>query len=122
MASFGEKKKVATKRYKRFISQGGNQPSPWEELKNQIFLGSDKYVEEVLRLIDQTKELSEIPRSQRRGKVKQLKEYALASDSRNKAISEAYRSGGYTLKEIGIYFNLHYSTISGILKSQRSKT
>ena len=38
------------------------------------------------------------------------------------SITNAYRSGGYTLKEIGNHFGLHYSTVSGIIKNQKSKT
>jgi len=38
------------------------------------------------------------------------------------AIIEAYQSGGYTLKQIGGYFKLHYSTVSGIVRHHKSKT
>ena len=38
------------------------------------------------------------------------------------AIVFAYASGGYSLKEVGEYFNLHYSTVSGIIKGHKSKT
>jgi len=34
----------------------------------------------------------------------------------------AYASGGYSLKEVGDYFDLHYSTVSGIVKSYNLKT
>ncbi|MBP3974042.1 MarR family winged helix-turn-helix transcriptional regulator [Pseudoxanthomonas spadix] len=29
----------------------------------------------------------------------------------------AYRSGGYSMKEIGAYFGLHYSTVSRIVRA-----
>jgi len=38
---------------------------------------------------------------------------------RNDAIISAYKSGGYTLKEVRDYFNLHYSTVSGIVKNHK---
>ncbi len=41
---------------------------------------------------------------------------------RNEAIISAYAGGGYSLKEIGDYFDLHYSTVSGIIKNHKSKT
>jgi hypothetical protein len=34
---------------------------------------------------------------------------------------QAYQSGGYTLKEIGQYYQLHYSTVSGIIRNHKSK-
>jgi transposase len=38
---------------------------------------------------------------------------------RDEAIFHAYASGGYSLKEIGDHFGLHYSRVSRILKQQR---
>jgi len=37
-------------------------------------------------------------------------------------MAEAYKSGGYTLKQIGDHFGLHYSTVSGIIRHHKSKT
>jgi DNA-directed RNA polymerase specialized sigma subunit len=38
---------------------------------------------------------------------------------RDEAILRAYASGGYSLKEIGDHFGLHYSRVSRILKQRR---
>jgi putative transposase len=38
---------------------------------------------------------------------------------RDEAILRAYASGGYSLKEIGDHFDLHYSRISRIVKKRR---
>jgi len=73
-------------------------------------------------LIERDKELSEVPTPQRRAKPKALEHYETVNPDRNTAISTAYRSGGYTLKQIGDYFGLHYSTVSGIVRDQKSKT
>lgn len=53
---------------------------------------------------------------------KALAEYETSSDHRNIAIINAYKSGGYALRETGDYFELHYSTVSGIVKNHKSKT
>lgn len=116
LAAFAKRKSTAIERYKQFIAEGKGQPSPWEALRNQVYLGSDQFVDKMQSLIGGNKELSEIPRSQRRPLPKTLHDYAIASQDRNSAITHAYRSGGYTLKEIGGYFGLHYSTVSGIIK------
>lgn len=122
LAGFGRRKASAIEKYKQFIAQGKGQPSPWQCLRNQVFLGDEKFVENMQSLIDKDKELSEIPSTQRRPLAKPLDEYQAINTSRNAAIIESYQSGGYTLKEIGEHFGLHYSTVSGIIRSHKSKT
>ena len=92
-----------------------NQPSPWEELKNQIFLGSARLVEEMRRQVDGNRRLSEAPRSQRRPLARPLAWYLEHYPVRDRAIFEAFRSGGYSMREIGDHVGLHYSTISRII-------
>lgn len=122
LAGFSRRKSKAIEAYKRFVSEGKSQPSPWEQLRNQVFLGDEKFVASMQRLIDVDKELSEIPSSQRRAVPKELTYYAEKHKTRNEAITSAYASGGYSLKEVGDYFELHYSTVSGIIKNHKSKT
>jgi len=122
LAMFGKRKKRAVEGYKRFVKEGKGQPSPWRELRHQIYLGSTNFVSELQGLIDGDKELSEIPISQRRPKPLDLKEYESLAATRDDAIYNAYSSGGYTLKEIGDYFGLHYATISRIVKREKRKT
>ena len=74
------------------------------------------------KLIGDDKDLSEIPMSQRKGVPESLKTYADIADNRDLAILNAYASGGYSMKEIGEYFGLHYSRISRILKKAKGKT
>ena len=122
LSNFGKKKGEAIERYRRFVSEGKKQPSPWASLKNQIFLGSDNFIEKIQLMIDTDKEISEVPSSQRRPPSRELDEYLKEGKDRNTAIVNAYRSGGYTMKERGAYFDLHYSTVSGIVANHKSKT
>lgn len=122
LAAFGKRKQKAIEGYKQFVSEGKGQPSPWQVLKNQVYLGSEEFIDKIQQHIDGDKELDEIPYSQRRPVARKLEEYRSKHNQRNEAIVEAYRSGGYTLKEIGVYFGLHYSTVSGIIKNHKSKT
>ena len=73
-------------------------------------------------LIDKDKDSSEIPSPQARPRPKQIQEYLKQEKDRNIAIARAYQSGGYTLKQIADYFNLHYSTVSIIARKSKSKT
>ena len=76
----------------------------------------------MLRFIDRDMDLSEIPEAQRRCTPIPLEKFNQQNDDRNTNIVKAYESGGYTLKEIGDYFKLHYTTVSGIIKNHKSKT
>lgn len=99
-----------------FVADGRNQPEPWEKLKNQIFLGSDEFVASLQRTLDASHQ--EIPAAQRRPLPKPLTQIA-EGQGRDEAILDAYASGGYSLKEIGDHFRLHYSQVSRIVKQQR---
>ena len=105
----------AVQQYLEFVAKGVQQPSPWDRLKQQIFLGDDAFVEQAQAKVVR-REQSEVPKIQRRGKPKLLEAYAAITASRDEAVFMAYRSGGYTLKEIADYYGLHYSTISRIVK------
>jgi DNA-binding MarR family transcriptional regulator len=106
----------------KFVIDGMNRPSVWADLKHQIYLGDGHFINSVQSLIDANKDLSEIPSTQARPRPKQLHEYLSLENNRNQAIARAYQSGGYTLKEIATYFNLHYSSISVIVRNSKSKT
>ena len=122
LSAFSKKRGIAQKKYIEFVSQGKNQPSPWESLQNQVFLGDEAYVSQMLSNIDQKKDLSEIPKSQRKEKAKELAWYEQQASSRNEAIKLSYESGGYSMKEIGAHYSLHYSRISRIIKTSKGKT
>ena len=94
---------------------------PWGNISNQVFLGSDEFVKEHLELLKaQEGDLSEVPQKQRRKAALALTEYAQQCSSRNDAIRAAYASGGYTLKEVGDYFQLHYSRVSKIVAKRKT--
>ena len=122
LAAFSNRKYDAIKRYRKFVREGKGQPSPWSQLRNQVYLGSEAFIDKIQTHIGTDQQLSEIPASQRRPIPKNLGHYEQHNQTRNDAIVEAYRSGGYTLKQIGDHFGLHYSTVSGIVRCHKSKT
>jgi putative transposase len=115
LAAFTESLQDAQSAYRRFVAEGNNQPSPWGALKNQIFLGSEAFVAEMQRQINRNRRLSEIPKTQRRPLPRPLAWYFRHHRGRDRAILEAFRSGGYSMREIGEHIGLHYSTISRII-------
>lgn len=122
LASFGETRDKAIQCYKQFVQEGRNQPSPWEDLKNQVYLGSDAFVEKMLGKLDGQETLSEIPAIQRRREAKPLADFAESAPDRNSAIIAAHASGAYNLKEIADHFGLHRSSVSRIVGRPRCKT
>lgn len=114
LAIFAKQRKLAREKYATFVHQGKD-VNVWDKLSNQIFLGNDDFVQSHLALLNEHDELTDIPKKQRRLAPKTLAEYEHSAKTRDNAIVAAYCSGGFTLKEIGYYFGLHYSRVSRIV-------
>lgn len=115
LLQFGSSRHVAIARYRRFVLNGINSASPWEGLKDQIYLGSEAFVEELKKMIGHTA-LSEIPRAQHRRSPKPLSQYRQEADNQDAAMFHAYYSGGYKQREIASYYGVHYTTVSRAIK------
>ena len=115
LSAFAKRKGTAIQRYRSFVAEGKHQSSPWKQLKNQIYLGSDRFVEKMQRKIDRDRDISEVPLTQKRSQAKSLAHYERRHKDRDTAIRAAYASGGYSMKDIGRHFGLHYSRISRII-------
>jgi len=102
-AGFAKRKSLAIKRYIEFVKEEKNHPSPWESLFSQIFLGSNRFIDEVRKHIPNDKDISEFPSSQRRSLAEPISYYCDQAESRNKAIVLAFKSGGYSMRQIGDY-------------------
>lgn len=122
LSAFDDNSAIAVDAYKRFVAEGGRHPSPWHTLKNQIYLGSEHFVKDMQRKCDAGRDLREIPRLQRRTLPKPLEEYEAAAKSRDEAILLACNCGGYSRKEVGDYFGIHYSRVSRIVGKAQGKT
>ena len=116
LAAFGARRSQAIRQFIDFVSLGKGQPSIWNALNKQIYLGDDKFVEDMQCKISGETNLDEVPRPQKRQNPKPIETYKNMMDCRNEAIIAAYRSGGYTMKKIAVYFDLHYSSVSKIIK------
>lgn len=115
LSAFASRKSLAKERYRTFVAEGKNQPSPWEQLRSQIYLGDETFVSKLQSKLENDKDLSEVPIAQRRPPAQSLQDIENRYRNRNEAISVAYQSGGYSLKTIGEHFGLHYSRVSRIV-------
>ncbi|MCK9609439.1 MAG: transposase, partial [Methylomonas sp.] len=92
LAGFSENQQTAQQRYRDFVEAGKKQPSPWLQLKNQIYLGADAFIDEVQGKIDPEQSLKDIPRKQKQAPANSLSHYFERYDSRNEGMARAYLS------------------------------
>lgn len=120
LSQFGRERRAAEKRYRQFVAEGIDRPSPWDQLAGQILLGSEAFVKQMARKLKAAETLPEIPRRQRFAARPSLK--ALFPEdgfrdktARDRVIRQAHREHGYTLSEIGRKLDMHYTTISKVV-------
>ncbi len=116
LSTFGKQRKRAQQHYRDFVQQGKNQPSPWEHLKNQIYLGSSSFVDEMQCKLDPEQSLKDIPKLQKQSVKKPLDYFKKRYTERNTAMAKAYLSGHYTLEMVGTHFGVSYATVSRAVK------
>jgi len=122
LARFGDNRRRAGQQFFIFVQEGMNLPrSPWRDLKGQIFLGGESFLERILSKFSKRKEkLREIPKEQRFPVRQDLKFFFTEigtsdKNKRNLAIYRAHVEGGYKIAEIARFLGLHYASISRII-------
>lgn len=121
LAGFGKTKKAAQQRYRDFVQEGNGQPSPWQQLKNQIYLGDDDFVNDMQCKLDPEQSLKDIPRKQKQPPAKPLAYFADRYKTRNESMTQAYWSGHYTLAKVGEHFGVSYATVSRAVKQAEKR-
>jgi hypothetical protein len=113
LAHFGKRPATATKALIKAVDDAKGKSLLWDHLQKQIFLGDDKFVKEMLRLNSNN---NAIVKSRKPKKPKALSTFVKGINDRNEAIFTAYSSGLYTMDQIGKHFDIHYATVSRIVK------
>ena len=121
LGQFSKQRKRAIAKYIDFVRAGVGLPSLWGQLKNQIYLGDQAFVEQMQEKVANLKELIEVPHAQRRAVAKPLAHYAARHPEPKTAMAEAYRSGHYSMKAIADYFGVHYATVSRAVRDREGK-
>ena len=109
LAQFGKNRLRAQQQYREFV-RDGIASRPWDDLKGQIYLGSEAFIE---KHASRKKDIKEIPRAQLRAAKPSLKQ--IFGRRGEKGIAEAYDQG-YRLNEIAAHLGVHYATVSRRLK------
>jgi putative transposase len=101
VGQFAARRSRAGENYAEFVWAGGGLSSIWDNLRNQIFLGGDAFIERLQERAPKDTDLGEIPRIKRRQAAKPLSVYEAAGQAdRDVAIATAFRSCDYTMKQL----------------------
>ena len=112
LMQFGSRVREAQRRYRQFVAEGREGPRPWEQLRGQIYLGSEDFIAQH----QPDRVIREIPRRQTQAKRPPLREVFQRRGGEGRRIYLAYRQYGYRLHEIAEHLGVHYATVSRRLK------
>ena len=117
LALFGTRRAEARRRYVQFVAEGVGKETVWSELRQQIYLGNEKFVQRMQRKAALQGDELTVPRAQRRAPTPSLAAVEKKCRDRNSAIVAAYDTGVYSYREIAEYFGLHLATIGRIVRT-----
>ena len=113
-------------KYSQFVNEGIGRRSIWDNLEAQSLLGEEGFAEALKGHVRGHEKIKEIPREQRligRPSLNQLFDPGgKVAAKRDRLIAKAVNDFGYSQVEVARHLNLHYSTLSRILKKARVKT
>lgn len=118
LSQFSRDRTQAIHAYQKFVSQGRG-VNVWDSLRGGSLLGSDEFTEQMkpmLAAIAPDPNILRRERSAARPSLDMLFEAATDRAKRNRAVHDAVRNQHYTLREVGDYLGLHFSTISVVTK------
>lgn len=124
LAQFGPNRTAARQRYLEFVSSGIGLDSPWPQLKSQLFLGEETFIDKLKDAIPEKTAVKEIPLRQRYANRPSMTEIFSGLQSkkrRNEAIATSYLTYGYQQKEIANFLGIHYTTVSHVISRQEQK-
>ena len=120
---FGSTRRIAEKAYRKFVEDGIKQESIWEAVRAQSILGEEEFTATLTDYLRGKKDIAELPKSQRyidRPSLENIFSKNTLKDisKRNRKISEAVRRHGYRQREVADYLEMHFTSISRILRER----
>ncbi len=98
LGQFSKQRKRAINHYINFVREGVGLPTIWNNLKNQVFLASDCFINKKQKLIHKKESLNDVPKLQRRTIPKPLEFFEKKYKNQKVAIFRAYSTGGVYVK------------------------
>lgn len=119
LGHFGRSSTVAQRKYTEFVAAGINLPSPLRNVKAQVLLGSAAFVKKMkLRLLTKV-DIKRGKKKIKRPSLNSLFPLKIRKEKilRNESIRRAYQEYGYTMAEIADAAQIHFSTVSKVIKT-----
>ena len=117
LAQFANRRAVARARYAKFVAEGIKAPSPWRELKGQVFLGDERFVAQMQARLEKNQRADvQIPIAHRRPPAPTLAQIEKQGPDRNHAIAKAHATGAYSYQQIAEHFGVHFTTVGRIVR------
>ena len=119
LSQFSQRREHARQRYRVFVAEGFEQSSPWQDLRGGALLGNEDFVARFQPQLTEMQAVEEIPLVQRLAH-RPLLERLLASGPKDangrRSACTAHLEWGYPLKEIALFWGIHYSTVSRMIR------
>ncbi len=118
LGNFGRSNSVAQRKYAEFIGAGIGLPSPLANVQSQMLLGSAAFVKKMQQRLLNMVDIKFARKNLKRPGLKSLFPVKIRKDKalRNEAIKRAYQEYTYTMAEIADAAQIHFSTVSKIIK------
>lgn len=97
----------------RYLRARGHTPTSLPNIHHGLFMGERVWAEGMLTLLINRSAAA----SSNTAAGRSLDEIAGAHADRRRAIAEAYRMGGFTLKDIAEHFDMHFSEVSAVINA-----
>lgn len=122
LAQFAQRRSTAQARYAKFVAAGIKAPSPWQQLKGQVFLGDEQFVEKMQKRAGTHQQQDvQIPVAHRRPPPPTLRQFEKAAADRNAAIAQAHGTGAYSYQQIAEHFGIHFTTVGRIVRGEAER-
>ena len=121
LGEFGKGRFQARRKYQQFVEEGMGGESIWKDLKGQIYLGDDDFVEQMRGKLGERDEDVNIPRVQQRAPAPMLSAIRRRHSTRDEGIRAAYETGAYSYEEIAKHFKVHFTTVGRIVRSSAQR-
>jgi REP element-mobilizing transposase RayT len=116
LAMFSKQRATARKRYRQFVVDRMGTSGLWDGLRQQIYLGDEKFVERMQKGAKVQGDELTVPRAQRRSPPPTLASIAKKHHDRNDAIVAAYATGAFSYREIAEHFGVHLATVGRVVR------
>jgi len=107
LGEFGKSRFWARRKYQQFVEEGVGGESIWKDLKGQIYLGDDDFVEQMRGKLGERDEDVNIPLVQQRAPAPMLSAIRRRYSNRDDGIRAAYETGAYSYQEIAPHFDAY---------------